>query len=162
MFSILKRAESVDPLSSATPSASATIVLNAGTLKSVSLALVVEATVVDGHIRIPLDVNIGRGCRRELLELPVTAPTTGPIDQNFSVAQHRHHVVPVPPAVMLIEMTLVPAMLERDRMCEVQDPVDVEAGQFETSVRFVAQRRLVLHLDHQSRTSTRVTGPQRL
>jgi len=30
-------AESVDPLSSATPSASATIVLNAGTLKSVSL-----------------------------------------------------------------------------------------------------------------------------
>ena len=33
----LTSAESVDPLSSATPSASATIVLNAGTLKSVSL-----------------------------------------------------------------------------------------------------------------------------
>ena len=42
---------------------------------------------------------------------------------------------------MLIEMTLVPAMLERDRMCEVQNPVDVEAGQFETSVRSTAQSR---------------------
>ena len=50
---------------------------------------------------------------------------------------------------MLIEMTLVPAMLERDRMCEMQDPVDVETGQFETSVPCVAQRRPVVPLGHQ-------------
>jgi hypothetical protein len=42
---------------------------------------------------------------------------------------------------MLIEMTLVPAMLERDWKCEVQDLADVEAGKFATSARFVAQSR---------------------
>ena len=61
---------------------------------------------------------------------------------------------------MLIEMTLVPAMLERDRMCEVQDPVDVETGQFETGVRSAAQSRP--SASRSRRTSSRRTSFARI
>ena len=61
---------------------------------------------------------------------------------------------------MLIEMTLVPVMLERDRMCEMQDPVDVEAGQFDTGVRSAAQSRP--SASRSRRTSSRRTSFARI
>ena len=59
MSASLMSAESVDPLSSVTQRLGDDRAQRRHAEIGV-LALVVEATVVDGHIRIPLDVNIGQ------------------------------------------------------------------------------------------------------